>query len=372
MAVRSSQPFGDNYLQNGAETATIVSSVKFYKNRNNVNPVPINHARNSGRSLPSVLPIVGVLPLVHIKHLLFGNNLISTPYLDFGGILANDEEAEAVLLRAALKVAHKVGAESIELRNTAPLRTISAGSCPVKSNPDATWQAKPKAIFKTAKVITRSHKVRMLQELPDTAENLMKSFKSKLRSQIRKPSKEGLTYKIGGLELLDDFYEVFTYNMRDLGSPVHTKRLMQTVLEVYPVSAKVIVVYMKERPLACSIVIGYQDILENPWASSLRKYSKFAPNMLLYWAMLKFACENGYRYFDFGRSTPNEGTYKFKKQWGAEPITLHWNYIYTGNSVNDKLNYESKAYAAAAQIWRNLPLSLTKLIGPHIRKYIGL
>ena len=47
---------------------------------------------------------------------------------------------------------------------------------------------------------------------------------------FRKPIKEGLTSKTGGAELLDDFYRVFLVNMRDLGSPVHSLKLMRQVL----------------------------------------------------------------------------------------------------------------------------------------------
>ena len=113
----------------------------------------------------------------------------------------------------------------------------------------------------------------------------MKSFKSKLRSQIKKPIKEGLEAKVGGPELLEDFYKVFLINMRDLGSPVHSKKLMQNVLVAFLDKAKIIVVYKDRDPLACSLIIEFNDTLENPWASSLREYSRLSPNMLLYWTM---------------------------------------------------------------------------------------
>ena len=110
--------------------------------------------------------------------------------------------------------------------------------------------------------------------------------------------------------------------MRDLGSPVHSKRMIESVLEEYPEKSTVMIIYKDDKPVACGLVIGHRDILENPWASSLRNYSNLSPNMLLYWTMLEYACDNGYKKFDFGRSTPGEGTYKFKKQWGAKAQTF--------------------------------------------------
>ena len=119
-------------------------------------------------------------------------------------------------------------------------------------------------------------------------------------------------------------------------------------------------------------MVGFRDTLENPWASSLREYSRLSPNMLLYWTMLEYACDNGYSYFDFGRSSPDEGTYKFKKQWGAEPIPLHWHYILlNGQPIIEETSEKSK-FEKAIHFWKKLPVRVTKIIGPMIRKNIGL
>ena len=220
--------------------------------------------------------------------------------------------------------------------------------------------------------MTKSQKVRMLLDLPDSPELLMKSFKSKLRSQIRKPIKEGLSIKIASLELLEVFYKVFSINMRDLGSPVHSKKLIRNVLEEFPEKAKIAMVYKDAQPIACSLIINFKNILENPWASALRKYSSLSPNMLLYWSMIKYACQNGLTQFDFGRSTPGEGTYKFKEQWGAKPTAFHWLYVsLNGHQINDEASEKSR-FEPAVKYWQKLPVPITRIIGPMIRKHIGL
>lgn len=212
----------------------------------------------------------------------------------------------------------------------------------------------------------------MLLNLPTSSEILMKSFKSKLRSQIKKPLKEGLSSRVGGLELFDDFYNVFSINMRDLGSPVHSKSMMPNVLAEFPEKAKIVIVYKHEQPLAASLIVGFKDTLENPWASALREYSKLSPNMLLYWTMLQYASDNGFTYFDFGRSSPDEGTYKFKAQWGAKPTTLHWHYVSVNGQPNDKETSERSKFNKAIEYWKKIPVPLTKVIGPMVRKHIGL
>jgi serine/alanine adding enzyme len=310
--------------------------------------------------------IAGILPLIHVKSFAFGNDLISLPFFDGGGVTADDVDAEKALMIEAVHLAHRLKAKSIQLRQTAPIKSLSESDAEDPLNTTSSWLSALNCTFQK-----RMDKARMLLELPDSAEALMGTFKSKLRSQIRKPAKEGLAGKVGGLELLDDFYEVFSINMRDLGSPVHSKRFIKNVLEAFPEQSVICLVYREQQPLAGSVILGFRGTIYNPWASSLRKYSKLSPNMLLYWTMLQYACENSYKYFDFGRSSIEESTYKFKEQWGAKPQPLYWYYI-SLNNLPLKFDTEKSRFDLAMRVWQKLPVHLTRILGPPIRKCIGL
>jgi len=289
--------------------------------------------------------IVGILPIVHLKNFLFGNSLISMPFFDSGGVLANNETTAQALLKEVMKLGRELNVTGIELRQTRPLKILG--------------------------IADGRHKVRMVLELPGSSDILMNGFKAKLRSQIKKPVKVGLYAKIGGIELLDDFYRVFSENMRDLGSPVHSKNLIKSVFEVFPDNARITIVYKKKEPVACSVMIGFKKLLSNPWASALRKYSQLSPNMLLYWTMLEYACHTGFTHFDFGRSSPEEGTYKFKEQWGPQPQPLHWyNISLTGSAQTDSM--DKSQFSTMIEYWKKLPVPVTKIVGPMIRKHIGL
>jgi serine/alanine adding enzyme len=297
--------------------------------------------------------IIGVLPLVHIKSVLFGNTLTSIPYFDIGGVLSDNEKAEKCLLHAAIELGQRLKASIVELRHNYPLSSLQKE--------------------KNLNYLTRRDKVRMLLSLPKSSDSLLKSFKAKLRSQIKKPLKEGLSAKIGGVELLDDFYHVFLINMRDLGSPVHSKKLLRETLLSFANDGRVIAVYDKDAPVAASIVIGCKDTLQNPWASALRSYSRKAPNMLLYWTMLEYACNQNYKFFDFGRSTIGEGTFNFKKQWGALPQDLYWYSFYSKFTTSySKKDVKKEKYGFAVRSWKRLSIPITKVIGPTIRKNIPL
>ncbi len=320
--------------------------------------------RNQGEARDSKNSICGILPLVHLKHFLFNNSLISLPFFDFGGILADDRETEIELLNEALEFGRKLKVDNIELRHIQPLACINEFE---RKNSE-----KYNDLGFPIACMTKSHKVRMLLPLPETSEILMGSFKSKLRSQIRKPLKERLFSRIGGQELMESFYEVFSTHMRDLGSPVHSKKLLHNILLEFPDHSKFIVVYRDNKPLAGSLVIGFKDTLENPWASALKQYSRMSTNMLLYWTMLSYACDKGFKYFDFGRSTTGGETYKFKEQWGSEAIPLNWHYfIFNGHERKEEVVEKGK-FERAIRYWQKLPVPVTKIIGPMIRKHIGL
>ncbi len=348
-------------------------------NPSNLHPVKFFEEKSEAYLTRAINTIVGILPLVHLKSLFFGNSLISIPFFDLGGVLADNEEAEKALIEEAIKLGQKLKVDNIELRHQKPLDWINNSNNfnPVKSIEDSskanlTRADNPTSDIRPLSFQTKSHKVRMLLELPESSDNLMQSFKSKLRSQIKRPIKEGLKAKTGGIELLNKFYEVFLVNMRDLGSPVHSKNLLFNVFNEFSDSAKIFIIKKDNKPLACSMVIGFKNILENPWASSLREYSRLSPNMLLYWSMLEYACDNNFSYFDFGRSSVDEGTHKFKAQWGSNPETLHWQFIFINSKESQKEFSDSSKMQKAVRYWQKLPVSLTKILGPMIRKHIGL
>jgi serine/alanine adding enzyme len=286
--------------------------------------------------------ITGIIPIVHLKSWLFGSFMVSLPYFNYGGICADEEESYELLLSEAKTLAARERARHIEFREH---RLIQNG------------------------LQSKESKVAMVRPLPESVEGLWKSLGSKLRSQVKRPEREGIYARLGREELVDQFYAVFSENMRDLGTPVYAKAFFENILREFPATSWICVVYTKEaRPIAAGFLVGFKHALEIPWASSLRAYNHHAPNMFLYWMCLKFACESGYKYFDFGRSTPHEGTYRFKQQWGAEPSPLYWYYWTIQGGPLPQLNPHNPKFMMAINIWKKLPLSITRLIGPAVVK----
>lgn len=287
--------------------------------------------------------LVGVLPLVLIRSRLFSRCLVSLPFLDYGGVLAEDAVSERVLTDEAIRIARQTGVAHVELRHS---RSRNLG------------------------LVTRNHKVSMRLELPGDAQQLWTRFASKLRSQIRRAQKVGFAARFGGQDELDAFYAVFAENMRDLGTPVHSKRFFARILERFPGTATICTTREGERPVAAGFLFRFGAEMQVQWASSLKRFNPSSPNMLLYWAMLEHACQSGMRSFDFGRSTPGSGTYRFKEQWGARPLPLCWDYWLDDGGELPDLNYANPKYAVAVRLWRRLPLTVANILGPRIIKYV--
>jgi len=292
---------------------------------------------------------VGALPMILFKGPLRQRRLVSLPYCDLGGILADNEEVATGLLQRAFQEARSLNISCLDLRNSCPRdsRPSTCGDVPVK--------------------------VRMVLDLPPSSEHLLQGLKSKLRSQVKKPLRDGLVGKLGGAELLDDFYSVFTRNMRDLGSPVHGRKWLAAVVLHYGDRAKIGVVYTPQgEPAAAGIILMTDETVAIPWASSLRQLNFLNPNMLLYWIFLSFAADNGFRRFDFGRSTPGEGTYRFKEQWGAIPVPLSWQNFRSEVLLSSQAGHSVIGRGLVEKAWALMPQHFCNSLGPRLRRYISL
>jgi FemAB-related protein (PEP-CTERM system-associated) len=302
-------------------------------------------ARNSAGT------IVGALPLILFSPPDAAKRLISLPYTDAAGIVADDSETAGRLVAAALQLARELGAHHLEIRQ--------AGNAGHDAFPpgNAQWPNRVAHAFKTG----------LSRTLPASPEALWRDLCPKVRNQVRKALREGCRTEIGGRELLPDFFAVFSENMRDLGSPVHDPALFQHLADHLPGGVQVVVVFRADVPVAAAILFRHGATLFNPWASSLRRERPFCPNMLLYFTMLDFAVQTQCVRFDFGRSSPDAPACRFKLQWGAVMQPLIW-HVYSRPDCHWEPDHES----LTNETWRSVGLSDSIGRGPALRRWISL
>lgn len=282
----------------------------------------------------------GLLPLLFVKSIIFGRFLVSLPYVNTGGVWALDESVAVALVSKACELADQLDVRYLELRHEIPV-----------SHPRLNMQ--------------REDKVHMRLPLPQTWEELNRSFKSKLRSQLKKVAAHSFQIHWGGLDLLPDFYRVFARNMRDLGTPVVSAHLFRSILNAFSEKAELCVVQLDGLPLAGALLVHQHRVTEVPSASSLRSHNSTGANMWMYQQLLSRAIEKGSHTFDFGRSSKESNTYRFKAQWNAIPFPSVWQYYVRRGSAND-MRPDSSSNQALIQIWKRIPLWLTRWIGPSI------
>jgi serine/alanine adding enzyme len=282
--------------------------------------------------------IKGILPLFFMKSPIFGNKLISVPFAPYGGAIGESYEIENLLVEKAIEISKDLSADYMELRNN---------------------------VSKDSKLINNTNYMTMVLKLEKDPELVWKGFNNKVRNAIRKSLNSGLEIKEGGI---DDFFSLYSRNMRDLGTPTHSREFFQNIISEFKGNSNIMKVTQNGEALSAAILLYFKDTVISGWAASDRKYNNLNSNNLLYWNAIKTACEKEIKYFDFGRSLANSGTYRFKKPWGAEEKQLQ--YMYHLNKIkrmpDTSQNNSKRRYVA--NVWKEFPIFITNNLGPKFRK----
>ena len=281
----------------------------------------------------------GALPLTLVRTRIFGAHLVSMPYLDYGGVCTDGDDAVAVALVAeAVRRADAAGA-TLELRHVTD-RDVGL----------------PRSL----------EKVTMLLELEHDVNAQWKGLRSERRNRVRKGERAGLTAQVHGIDGLRAFYRVLARNMRDLGSPVHAEDFFRATVETLGDRARFLVVRLRDTPVGAALILFDGDTLSIPYVSSLRAYFDLCPNQVLYWSAMRLAIQEQFRVLDFGRSSRGVGTFEAKRQWRAEPEQLYWHY----HPASAPPGGEVRRLEWASHVWRKIPEPLADRLGPWLRKGI--
>lgn len=284
--------------------------------------------------------VIGVLPFFWLKSRLFGSFGVSMPFFNYGGPLANNASIAEYLMQAAAKIAKQNELAHLEIRTT---------------NNSFSWPSE-------------SRKVSMILSLPKSSELLDADLGAKVRAQAKQADQYAPSVTFGKLDLLDDFYKVFSQNMRDLGTPVYGKSIFRNILSHPSIDATLVVTYTQKKPVGAAFLIANREMMEIPWASTLKSANFMNINMWMYHRILHHCIEREFKFFDFGRSTKDAGTYKFKKQWGAKPVEHYWYSWRPDDAEAPSLNPDNPKFKLMIATWKKLPLLIANVIGPHIVK----
>jgi len=287
--------------------------------------------------------IVAVAPLFKVSNWMVGRCLISSPLAAYGGILAEDGDAENSLLEAIKNKAQEQQMDYLELRNP------SGGTLP-GFVPNTRYSGFSMSLVKDS-------------------ESVLKGLPKDIRYMIRKASKADLSIRRGP-ELYDEFYRLFAINMRRLGTPVFPRSLFKNLIEEYGKQIDVLIVYAGAQPVASAFSFVFRDTLHPYYIGGLPVARDLAANNFLWWELIKFAAESGMSTFDFGRSKKGTGAYAFKKKWNPTIKDLDYQVLLVKRKTAPNFSPANPKFGLAAQVWSRLPLFLANRLGPQIVKWI--
>ncbi|WP_019625776.1 FemAB family XrtA/PEP-CTERM system-associated protein [Thioalkalivibrio sp. ALJT] len=286
--------------------------------------------------------IRGVLPLVHVRSRLFGDSLASIPFGVYGGILADSPAAFAALDRAACALAEELRVDYLEYRNLEP------------RHPE--WP-------------TKDLYVTFRKALAPEVEANMNAIPRKQRRMVRKGIKAGLTSTFD--PDLERFYPIFAANVRRLGTPVFSRRYFETLREVFGDDCRVLTAMHGDQPVASVVTFYFRDEVLPYYGAGTPEARQVAGYDFLYWELMRRACEDGCRVFDFGRSKLDTGSYSFKKNWGFEPQPLYYEYHLVRADAMPNVNPLNPKYRYFIAAWKRLPLPVANWLGPRLSRSLG-
>lgn len=285
--------------------------------------------------------VVGILPLFLVRGFPTGKTLLSVPLGVYGGVVAEDEGAARALLDASVALGESLGVRYVEVRGGTRFEELPA-----------------KDLYVTFR-----------REIdPDPDVNMARIPRNQRRS-IRVALKHGLTHRLGGEELLDPFFRIYSHSVRNLGTPVFPKRLFENCFREFGDACRILAVSHEGKIVSAVLIFFDRDEVLPYYGGAMKAAFRYAVNDYMYWSLMCEAASRGCRVFDFGRSKRDSGSYHFKRHWGFEPETLAYQFrLIRDRSVPD-LSPRNPKFSLAIRLWQRMPLAIAERIGPALVRF---
>lgn len=285
--------------------------------------------------------VAGILPLVHVKSLMFGNTLSSLAFSAHAGPLTIDAESLARLYESASQKARELSVGSLEYR----LLAASGRGLPTKH------------LYESfSKPITS-----------DQEANLA-AIRGKQRNIVRKGIKNGLTCTPDSIER---FFHVYSESVRNLGTPVFPKRLFDGIRTTFPTKVEFVSAEFDGQAVSSAMNFYFRDTVCPYYWGGTAAARDLKGNDFLAWAIMGLAGERGATTFDFGRSKQGTGAYQWKLNLGFVPQPLFYEYELVSDRAIPEINPLNPKYRLFVEAWKRMPLAMAEFIGPWLSRYLG-
>lgn len=293
-------------------------------------------ARNEGR-------VVGLLPLVRVKSLLFGHKLTSIAFGVYGGPLGDNDQVIEALNQHAVALGEALGVDHIEYRSLQ------------RRAPD--WACKEEA------------HATFIKPIEDDPEATLLAIPRKQRAVVRKSLKAGLESAID--PDIDRFFDLYATSVRNLGTPVFPKRWFAALREAFGDDCDILTVSHDGEPVSSVLNFYFRDTVLPFYAGGTLGARRIGSNDFMYYDLMCRAAARGYSQFDFGRSKVGSGAFSFKKNFGFTPTPLHYEYYLRDGEALPDVSPNNPKYRLMISTWSRLPLWLANRLGPMLARSLG-
>lgn len=287
--------------------------------------------------------IVGVLPLVFIRSVLFGRSLSSTAFCVYGGPAVTLPGAAESLTARAVELGEQLRAGFLEYRSRNPVQPA--------------WHHKSSLYATFRKRLD-----------PDPEKNFL-AIPRKQRAMVRKGIAAGLTTEVD--DTVERVHAIYAESVRNLGTPVFPQRYFSALQREFGRDAEVLTVLHKGQPISSVMTFFFRDEVLPYYGGGTRDARDVAANDFMYWEVMRRGVERGCRLFDFGRSKFGTGAFSFKTHWGFEPEPLHYEYCLLRSTELPEINPTNPKYRLFIKAWKLLPMRVANVIGPWIAADLG-
>jgi FemAB-related protein (PEP-CTERM system-associated) len=309
--------------------------------------------------------VEGILPLFEMKSLLFGHALVSVPYGVQGGISAHDDDSFEMLKNSAENLADLIHVDYLELRQ--PVKNAGGVQFEQAERPNERRDRTSETIGHHVehKWLSKDLYVNFRRPIAQSVEENFDLIPRKQRRMIKQGMKHGLTSSVEGIDRMEEFYSIYAQSVRNLGSPVYPLAFFMELMKAFRESF-ILAVWKETKMVAGVLAFAHKDTLMPYYGGGLKEYFQYAINDFMYWELMKYGCENGYKVFDFGRSKRDTGPYHFKRHWGFEPQGSNYDYYLVKAKRLPNVSPANPRYKFFINVWKRLPLSFTNWLGPKL------
>lgn len=284
--------------------------------------------------------VVGLLPIIHQKGFC-KNILTSLP----GGILLDNHQSHGEdVYHFIIALKNKLQAKDVVLYNRYRL------SC---------------------EMFESTENIRILKNLPKDDIELLNEIGKKRRWGIRKAQEHGLTHQVfrPTKDLIKTFHQIYAKHYRDLGTPVHSLLFFLKQAEHLGDYIRILFVWKDDTPICVKWLMHYKSAIISSESATLKEYYFTRVSDYQVFHALKYAIDNSCSTYNMGRSQIDTGAFNFKKSWGELDIE---EYPIFSSKLRSGIGAKKKKFNLFINLWKKMPVPLTKLVGPILRKHLSL